>query len=814
MSTPGDAATISSLAGVVEFAERDGDRVAITDRDGEFTLSEMVERAGGVAARLADQREPVVVLTSYSRHSIAAMFGVALAGRGIVPLDPDQPRARLEALVERVGNCAVLDATGTVSGEVAGRPVLDALSMAPRRFAPIAVDPSTVSTIFFTSGSTGVPKGVRQTFADKSVALTRWARAQQVGSDERVAVFMPPNFAGGFAGAVLGLASGRSAVLLDPRQHDPQWLIEFLDARDVNRGTMTPSLARSIAESSGGRRFETLRLVNVTGEALEWSDVAVVRRVLPDDGTIRMAYGASETLGLVAVTHVRPGDELGVGRVPLGVPQPDVEFRLDGVDPATGRGELVVRRHVVDGYWDDPELTAQRFGVDPDGVRFWRSGDLIRIDEHGVMHHCGRSDDMIKANGRLIEPAEVERALASIPGVRRSVVLPRTLASGRTQVVGHLEVDDGATPDGVRSALRELLPEYLVPAVFVRHEHMPITERGKVDRQSLRTGAVTPWRSAVVVESDDALVAAVSAVVKQVLGIDHLDPDDVLWDIGCDSLSAMEIVAALLDTHPGRLEPNDLLTASTARDLAQRLSGGTGRRRSHVLTMNTSGTRPPLFLVGGGGSPALSYRAMVSALGADQPVVIFEQIGMHDDAPPVADIDETARRNLEHVRAVRPTGPYVLAGHSWGGLVAHRMATDLAAAGESVRLVLLDTAYPSREAAANSVAYRRLVPGMPRWFRRFEMGAIDLARAVRQVVPARPGTERYYAGFWLRAVRATRRHKVPRSEVPIVVVQPAGSPAAASWSSTHRVTTVTVGGNHRTMVHREHIEPALEHLRT
>lgn len=205
---------------------------------------------------------------------------------------------------------------------------------------------------------------------------------------------------------------------------------------------------------------------------------------------------------------------------------------------------------------------------------------------------------------------------------------------------------------------------------------------------------------------------------------------------------------------------------------------------------------------------------MVSALGADQPVVIFEQIGLHDGAAPVADIDETARRNLEHVRTIRPHGPYVVAGHSWGGLVAHRMANDLAAAGEEVRLVLLDTAYPSRVALDRSPAYPRLVPRMPWWFRRLEMFAIDVFRTARQLLPSRPGTERYYAGFWLRAVRATRRYSIPESDVPIVMVQPIDSPAASTWGPQRVVDVISVGGNHRTMVHREHIEPALEHLRT
>lgn len=803
-------------AGFVAAAAVDGAAPAVIDHQGEYTFDEILHRAGGIAARLADggDESPVVVLSSYTRDSVAALFGAILAGRGVVPLDPDQPRVRLEGLIARVGDCAVVDGTGTVRGEVAGRRVLDAQAVTPQRFEPVPARLSNVSTIFFTSGSTGVPKGVGQRVAKMEITLPRWQRAQQVGHEHRVAVFMPPNFGGGFAGAVFGLSFGRSAVVLDARRHDPRWIVDFLDAKGVNRATLTPSLARAFADSLGAARLEHVRHVNLTGEALEWADVAAVRRVLPAGSQVRLVYGASETLGAIAVNTIGPEERIGEGRVPLGPPEPDLDFRLEHVDPATGRGELVIRHHVVDGYWDDPVLDAERFGVDPDGVLFWRSGDLVRLDEQGIMHHCGRADDMIKVNGRLVEPAEVERALASVPGVRRSVVLPRALASGRTQVVGHLEVDDTATPDGVRAALRELLPEYLVPAVLVRHDRLPLTDRGKVDRQLLRTGAITPWGSAASTPIDDAFVAAVAAVVKNVLGLHELDPDDVLWDMGCDSLSAIEIVAALLDVHPGRLEPNDLLTAATARELAARLGGATERRTTHVVEMNAGAATRPLFFVGGGGSPALSYRAMVGALGPGQRVVIFEQIGLHDHARPVGHVGETARRNLEHVRSIQPSGPYVVAGHSWGGLVADAMAAELAASGAEVRLVLLDTSRPSAAVSLDSIAYPPRAGWMPDWLWWLEMRAVDVVRSLRAWVPARPGTARYYDRFWLKAVRGARRHVPSPSSVPTVMVQPAGSRAAGTWAGHREITVVELGGDHRTMVHREHVDPAIDHLRT
>ena len=138
---------------------------------------------------------------------------------------------------------------------------------------------------------------------------------------------------------------------------------------------------------------------------------------------------------------------------------------------------------VAMGYWRDRALTARAFGVDTDGTRFWRSGDLVRPDDEGLLHFVGRRDNVVKINGKLVEPSEPERVLGSIPGVRRGVVLVQPAPRGGSRLVAHLEVDDtGApTPAEVRTAVVDRVAAHLVPAVLVRHDHLPLTERGKVD---------------------------------------------------------------------------------------------------------------------------------------------------------------------------------------------------------------------------------------------------------------------------------------------------------------------------------------------
>ena len=178
---------------------------------------------------------------------------------------------------------------------------------------------------------------------------------------------------------------------------------------------------------------------------------------------------------------------------------------------------------------------------------------------------------MVKINGRLVEPAEAERVIRAVPGVRAAVVVPRTLASGRQQLVGHVEAGADVSVDAIRTALSESLPRSLTPAVLVRHQTLPLGDRGKLDRQLLRTAALSPWRDDVGDVPVSSLERSITDIAARCLEMNDLAPSDDLWAMGCDSLAAVEIAEAISVTHDAIIQPNDLISSTTPR----------AHRRSH-----------------------------------------------------------------------------------------------------------------------------------------------------------------------------------------------------------------------------------------
>jgi acyl-coenzyme A synthetase/AMP-(fatty) acid ligase/acyl carrier protein len=777
----------------------------VSDLDQTWTAAQLATRAAAIARQLLSSRDlgPVAVLANRHLESVACAFAVGWAGRGLVVADANEPTDRLVGMFERASVGTVLDATGTAASTIGRwqveRPVTpDAVSTPWVEIQQ--VDEQAPSIIQFTSGSTGRPKGVVKNFARFNSSIDVFADHTDFLARKRAAVFMPLQFAGGFAPIVTGLTTGRFTLILDPSGIAPREIIERLREYRIERLHATPSVVRALLGAVGtDGRLDRLEDVWMTGEPTLWSDVAMIRDGFGPTVKVASAYGATEALGARSVVEVGPETAIGEGRLPLGRPMARDAIRIDSDGAEGGVGELVYRGRLSDGYLDDPELNATRYGVDPDGVRTWRSGDLVFLDEHGVLHHRGRVDDMVKINGRLVEPAEAELALRKVPGIRDVVVLPRVLMSGRYQLVAHVAADSSMSAEAVRAVLRRELPPHLVPAVMLRHDSLPVNERGKVDRTVLSTGEIVPWRDRATTSSGDQLVDAVLAIARLALEIDDIGPDESLFDLGMDSLGAIEFVTLVNEAGEGSLEPNDFVGAETCRLIAARLREGGSRRDHASTTFNADGRDDPWFFVSGGGGFPLTYRALAMELGVERPVVVFEQHGLRQRALPDRTVEAAAERYLRELRRIRPTGPYLLGGHSFGGVVAHEMARVLRAAGEQVSLVVLDS--------SRSLRPENFVPEVLR--ARQSSPPVHAAKWVkwRLVTTARRfnglrtpiGSVERFDVFFQWAVKAMTKHTVQPLDVPVLYLY-AGLGNPHEWDDHPILTTRRVPGDHITML--------------
>lgn len=816
MNPEGSVSSPSGAIGLIRRLQAQGlqqpDAEALGDSNDIVTYGALVNRVARVAAPHGDLRKasPVVVLCDWTVDSVVNVLAVLWAGGAVVPLSAEDPPARVAEIVERVGAHAVVG------------PGLAAIES--DAIEPLRRSPDLPGAVLFTSGSSGRPKGVVRSVLDIDRHIERELANGDLFAPQRTAMFLPIFFAAGFTATLGGLASGRFTSLVDIRTMSRSALDDLVRECSIERLHLAPSLLHTIATNAAPGDLASVREIWAGGEALDAADVELVRRRLPKVAALCPYYGASEVTSVLAVNRIdlaRWGVEHPEQRVAIGKPRNPSGIRIDPVPDTDGLGELVVLGEVAQRYVDDEALTAERFGIDDDGVRFWRTGDLMYLDDAGVLWLRGRRDDVVKINGRLVAPLEAELILRSLAGVREAVVTPRKRPSGTFQLVAHVVVDEGTTSESLRAALRKALPGHLIPGVLMRHDSLPITERGKADRARLREMEVVPWRSSLPSGPIDDRLSSICAEVALVLDLDEVLPDDHLWDLGLDSLGALEIVTSLSEMIGVEIDPSMVIGLTTCRELAALTSSVSTQRQSHAVVINETGNRSPVFAVAGAGGTALAFRFLASELGVSQPLVVYEQYGLHRGVRIDRTMDAVTHRNLGDLRRRQPHGPYVVMGHSWGGLVAQHMASILVDDGEEVSLVLLDARRrgipvldpPPKPPPA--VANRTDV--WPVWAMKWTVwrsvcARRSLARRWKRLL--RPvGTEARYGAFFRLAVRAAQKHRIRPLAVRGLLICPVGSSVIDQWDDHPNLRHLVVGGDHLSMMRYPNVHQVADAIR-
>jgi acyl-coenzyme A synthetase/AMP-(fatty) acid ligase/thioesterase domain-containing protein/acyl carrier protein len=612
------------------------------------------------------------------------------------------PPPRLAEIV-RIGACAAVltdHAHQHVAADVAPSStkvlVLPAERESECPVVPVTPGPGDPANVVFTSGSTGHPKGVivpHGAYLDHALAA---AESMDFRPDDTMGMVLPMGFAAAALYLHRGLATGAKIVMYDVRRLGMAGLLECLRSERVTYLDLTPTMLRTLVNALEGHEpLEDLRVVTTAGEPVFGADVRALRRHLPSSSLFINHAGSSETSGYAA--HRVPLDgPLPDGPIPAGTALGERILTVrndDGSEAETGSvGELwVTSPYVSLGYLDQPDLTAERFIFHRDGRRTYKTGDLVVKGSDGVFESRGRRDDMVKIRGYLVEPAEVEAALRSLDEVSAAVVL----ASGRDGRSGTLSAyvvasRSGVEPSSIRARLRGQLPNYMVPARVLMLPELPLNANGKVDRSSL---LALPDDSGDARRAPrDDLELKIAVLWADILDVDEIGVDDDFFELGGDSLDAESAMAALSEDLGLNLSTSVLLEAPTVGSFAQRIrTKRDARTTSTVVCLRATGRRPTLFLVTGAGAQALTWLQLSLALGPDQPVYAVQMQGLDDGRLPDYTLERAARRAVRAVRSVQPTGPYAIAGHSYGGLVAYEMAQQLSAEGQQVSpLALID----------------------------------------------------------------------------------------------------------------------------
>jgi amino acid adenylation domain-containing protein len=579
-------------------AARTPDAVAVEFEGETLRYGALNERANRLAHHLAGlgvgPETRVGICLERGPEMVVSVLAVLKAGGAFVPLDPAYPAERLAfvladsavpVLVTQESLRATLPAgegVAVVSVDGDGARIAAESAENPGR----GVLPENAAYVIYTSGSTGTPKGVM--VPHRGVPNLAYAQAHRFGIDgsSRVLQFASFSFDAAVAEVFDTLLTGATLVMASREALLPgAGLLETLRGGRVTVATLPPSVLAMLSPDD----LPELRTVVSAGEAV---DAATVERWSGGRAFVN-AYGPTETT-VCATTARCEADE----RAPaIGRALENVQvYVLDAAGrpaPVGVPGELYVGgMGVARGYLGRPALTAEKFVPNPfsgeTGARLYRTGDRVRWRAEGILDYLGRIDHQVKVRGFRIEPGEIEARLTEHAGVREAVVLVREDA-GEKRLVAYVVGDETAGADVLRAHLLERLPEYMVPAAYVRLDVLPLTPNGKVDRKALPAPEGDAFSARGYEPPSGTVEEAVAEIWAELLGTERVGRRDHFFELGGHSLLAVRVVSRVRQALGVELSPRDLFERPVLADFARGLQTAAQADATVIVPVERSG---------------------------------------------------------------------------------------------------------------------------------------------------------------------------------------------------------------------------------
>jgi amino acid adenylation domain-containing protein len=701
-------------------ARRGPDRTALCRAGETWTYGEL-ERWALACARALRARglrpgEVVAVAGPRSPELIGALLGVLLAGGVLLTLDRRHPEARQRTILRQAGAARLVFA-GEPTPQDAWLWTDPGLDVVPAPAGPLPEGgeeaaheprPEDPAYLFFTSGTTGIPKGVLGQHKGLGQFLAWQRDTFGIGEDDRCAQLTRLSFDVVLRDVFLPLVSGATLCLPESEDLDPETVLSWLAASGITALHTVPSLASSwLYGMASGLRLSTLRWTFFAGEPLTGAVVRKWREMLPEGARVINLYGPTETT--LAKCFFEVPDPPLPGVQPAGWPMPSTqalvlneEGNLCGIGEP---GEIAIRTPFRTlGYLNDTAATRRSFRCNPlredplDLLYF--TGDRGRYRLDGALDIMGRIDDQVKIRGMRVEPAGVNAVLAGHPAVRESVVVPYEGTGGDRSLAAYLAVRPGETMTvaDLRSYVAAHLPDFMVPAAFVLLPALPLTPNGKVDRAALpaversRPEDLRPWTA-----PRDNLEAELAFLFEELLDVRPIGVHDGFFELGGHSLLLVRLQADLERRFGRSLPLARLFREATVAELAAALRADAGTPSASALVpLGPGGESPAFFCVHPLVGWVVVYRRLAELLGAGHSFYGLQARGFDTDHEPFGTIEEMAFHYIDAIRSIQPRGPYRLGGWSFGGRVAFEMARQLAGQGERVILLaLFDSSVPA-----------------------------------------------------------------------------------------------------------------------
>lgn len=541
----------SALERILSVAEERPDSTAVVGNTFKLSYSELVRYAQALAQGLRDRGvlpgDRVAVHLDRGKWLLPAALGIWLAGAVYVPVDITYPKKRVDKLLEVSGAHGIL-----VTGEFELTEIQTAWSWNLATDSPTPVDhtnthaappPNSLAYIIFTSGSTGNPKGVAIGHLSLSSLTSSLSEALGVGPSIRYLAISSISFDASIAELFVPLSSGSTLVLApDGSARNPEILASLIDSHSINMMQATPTTWKSLLVAFPNRYW--CLSAHSMGEALPM-DLAGELQERCDN--LWNLYGPTEATVYVTANSVRKEFQ-ALANAPVEAPLAGCElWILDACQHPVAAGvpgELYLcGPHLASGYWQDPQATANAFmklpHLAPEDRVFYRTGDLARKLESGAIEIIGRRDHQVKVRGHRIELGEIEATLLRHPNVSAAAVVIST-RNNVSYVDAFVCSDTPLAEIQLTSFVRDVLPPYMVPSNIVQLPSLPVNVNGKIDRKALSNLDLTPARPVIERSNTNETSSLMLDILSRLLGRDLHDADVSIFDLGADSLKAVE----------------------------------------------------------------------------------------------------------------------------------------------------------------------------------------------------------------------------------------------------------------------------------
>jgi len=652
------------------------DTMAVFDGDMKLTYQQLDNVTNQIAATISSSGikpgDILAYMGSTGLKLVLSLVAAQKAGAAFLPLNSANPESFIFGIMKHAGvaSCVVdADWEKVALPASVGLIVLPDIMVKQEIVTPFEiprVNKNSIGLIYFTSGTSGNPKGVPHTRQSVGYFTRVHKQMYDLSEHDRVAhlgIFWIESI-------LAALSSGAILSCIDVSSKGPLKLFEWLHKGHISVLPLYPALYRLLVKVKG--HLPDLRHITVSGESLTRADAEAFEHLCPPNAVLANCYASNELPWISTYFH-HHGEDIKHDWLPIGYPvEPHVIRIIDesGLDlPVGAEGEMVIiSPFVPSGYLNDSDRSSSVFSCDPDGTGIIYTGDIAFRDLDGALHYIGRKDEQVKIRGYTLRPEDIEQELMTHSEVSLAAVVAFECSRGIRRLACHYVGTE--EPKVMKDFLAKKLPAYMVPQIFVPHQHLPFTASGKIQKNRLQL----PNNCTTLIHSDfkSSKTRQIADIWKNILGHNNFGSDDDFFDIGGDSLQAMEMVLEIEKVFGSIIRVETLiLEGSTITSLAalcrkdakpeqglRQLKLGTGQASLYIAHTRKGGVN--------------SYLPLVHSLNRE--ISIFGVIGDYKNK--ASDYSLKAQA-VKAVAQLPESSSITLMGFSYGALVAFEIARQI-----------------------------------------------------------------------------------------------------------------------------------------